>query len=537
MLPKSIRRQLPLTYAAIALLAAVSLGVVLLVVLRGYYSQREYDHLRGNAMAISQTLASSSQVPSQISDIRLQLPSISFLTQSRIQLLNDQHVLIADSGSFTDKQIITFQYQSAHADIALDSQENHIFGFSQAEPVPLPAEVMLSVPAETWETRLEANPSSAFMITTGTTDVAAASAPRDRDFMMRVAGTPYGFGLNVDETSGQRSDQQVEMPLVNSDKHLMGYIVLSEGPAYGMEIVKGVARALVAAGIVAVLVAAGVGWFVSHRITGPLDVLTQTTGKMAGGDLTARVNLQQADEFGLLAKSFNEMAHQVEHTVTTLKRFVSDAAHELQTPLTAAYANLELALSEPDAQHRLSFLEQSRTQLKRLEMLTNNLLDLSRLEAGQELVERTPVDLKEMMQMTSELYASRAEQKGIEFDFKFPLEPIHIRANESQLHRVLGNLLDNAIKFTPENGRIEVGFDQRGNQVRLWVKDTGIGIPNEDLIYLFNRFKRGRNASAYPGSGLGLAITKAIVEGHQGTVDVESSERGTHFWVNLPVVV
>ncbi|MBZ0282912.1 MAG: HAMP domain-containing histidine kinase [Anaerolineae bacterium] len=357
------------------------------------------------------------------------------------------------------------------------------------------------------------------------------------DFVLAVAGTPYGFGLGRDSMPGRRSDQHVKTALIDRENNLVGYVELSEGPAYGSEIVDGVARALLIAAGVAVLVAAGIGWIISQRISAPLILLSQATRRMAEGNLSARVSMTRQDEFGLLAQSFNEMASRVENTITTLKRFVADAAHELHTPLTAVYANLELAASEGDDERRISFLEQAQLQLKRLEALTTNLLMLSRLEAGTAPDERATTNLAELMRETSELYASRAEQKGIVFELDVPDCDIRLRANENQLRRVIGNLLDNAIKFTPENGTIRVGIYQQGQDVRILVKDTGIGISEEDLPYLFGRFRRGRNAASYPGSGLGLAIIKAIVEAHSGKVSVESGPEGTQFALLIPATI
>jgi signal transduction histidine kinase len=140
-----------------------------------------------------------------------------------------------------------------------------------------------------------------------------------------------------------------------------------------------------------------------------------------------------------------------------------------------------------------------------------------------------------MVRETSELYASRAEQAGHCFSMDLPGSSVIGTVNESQLRRALGNLLDNAIKFTPAEGSIGVGLAPRDGQVELWVKDTGIGIPAEDLPQLFSRFHRARNTASYPGSGLGLAIIKAIVEGHHGQVSVNSGAHGTCFTLQLPL--
>ncbi|MBE9509170.1 MAG: HAMP domain-containing histidine kinase, partial [Chloroflexi bacterium] len=164
------------------------------------------------------------------------------------------------------------------------------------------------------------------------------------------------------------------------------------------------------------------------------------------------------------------------------------------------------------------------------------LLDLSRIEAGAPAEAHAPVELTPLVQETSELYASQAEQSGLTFDLTLPETPVTVQGDEAQLRRALGNLLDNAIKFTPEDGAISVALRQEGEGVELSVEDTGIGVPKDDLPHLFSRFHRGRNAAAYPGSGLGLAIVKAIVEAHGGTVAAGNTARGSRFTLRLPTV-
>jgi signal transduction histidine kinase len=527
MLPKSIRQQLPLTYAGIALLAALALGAVLLVTLRGYYSQQEIEYLKGNAQAISQILGQIYSRDITRAEIQFQLGNLSFLTQARVRVLNMQQEVIADSGSFQNKQFIQFNYDNR---VGIREQEGNVlppairdwFSFAGGDNIkPLTdSQVGLSLSTR----QIPVPPPQ------GLTDASKG------DFVIAVAGTPYGFGLNSDINSFVRSDQQVKTPVMTPDQQIIGYVQLSEGPSYGTDIVQGVARALLGAGFAAVIVAGGVGWIISRRISAPLQTLTATTMQMAEGNLSARVDLARRDEFGVLARTFNEMAGRVENTITTLQRFVADAAHELHTPLTAVHANLELAASESDNGCRAHFLAQAQGQLTRLETLTTNLLDLSRIESRTLPDARVTLDLVQLVRETSELYASRAEQKGISFEFEVPRNPIPACICENQFRRVLANLLDNAIKFTPENGTVWLGICCDEDYIHLWVKDTGIGIPPEDLPHLFSRFRRGGNAASYPGSGLGLAITQAIVEGHRGKVSVTSGDEGTHFRVEIPAL-
>jgi len=170
--------------------------------------------------------------------------------------------------------------------------------------------------------------------------------------------------------------------------------------------------------------------------------------------------------------------------------------------------------------------------MRRLEGLTANLLDLSRLEAGiQE--ERRPVDVSLLLVGLSEVYASRAEQAGSTLQLELPGAPMMVQGYDVSLRQAVGNLLDNAIKFTPPGGQIQLSLYQDDGRVVISVKDTGIGIPGEDLPHLFRRFHRGRNAASYLGSGLGLAITQSIIQAHGGTIEVRSSGDGTCFRILL----
>ncbi|MBZ0301093.1 MAG: HAMP domain-containing histidine kinase, partial [Anaerolineae bacterium] len=356
------------------------------------------------------------------------------------------------------------------------------------------------------------------------------------DFAIPVRRTLFGFNLfdpNRD-TDSRRSDQSVVVPL-SDDNPTEGYIQLSHGPAYGLDIVDGVGRMWLIASITAVILAAMIGLYISRHISAPLLALARVTSQMSEGDLTARAAIEGHDEVGMLARSFNEMAYRVEETILTLRRFVADAAHELHTPLTALRTNMELLADEERAEQRNLFIQRALAQVNRLETLTNDLLELSRLEAGSKPDRFASLNLSGVIRETSELYASQAEQTDIEFRIDLPAEDITIRASESQLRRALGNLLENAIKFTPPGGTVEVGLRKcESSNIELWVQDTGIGIPDDDLPQLFSRFHRGRNAFAYPGSGLGLAIVKAIADAHAGSVCAANRLPGTRFTLRLP---
>jgi two-component system sensor histidine kinase BaeS len=281
------------------------------------------------------------------------------------------------------------------------------------------------------------------------------------------------------------------------------------------------------AGIAIVGVSLIVALILSRRLSRPLASLTAATQAMTAGDLDVRVPTRYRGEMRDLAVAFNGMADQVQETIVTLRRFVSDAAHEIHTPLTALQTNLELAPDDEAVRRAL-------TQVERLEALTAGLLALSRLEANEQAPVYSDVDLAALVGETCEVYAARAEQAEIAFNLTLPEGPATVEGDRGQLEQALGNLLDNAIKFTPRGGTVSVGVGRDAEWVSVWVEDTGIGIPEDDLPHIFGRFHRGRNTAAYPGSGLGLAVVKAIAGAHGGTVSAENTVSGARFELRVP---
>lgn len=264
------------------------------------------------------------------------------------------------------------------------------------------------------------------------------------------------------------------------------------------------------ASLVAVLLAGLAGWLASRRLVRPLLTLTQVTTQMADGDLAARTAVQRQDELGTLGRSFNKMADQVEGTITTLRQFIADAAHELHTPLTALQTDLQTLRQTELEPGQAAKIERAQEQAIRLQTLTNSLLDLSRIEAKTN-GDSEVVNLNQLLQETAELFASRAEQQEIQFDLTLPDENLQVQGSPLRLRQAVQNLLDNALKFTPAGGVVTVALAQDKNFARLTITDTGIGIPEEDVPLLFGRFHRGRNTADFPGNGLGLAIVQAIV--------------------------
>ena len=516
----SIRWRLPFSYAAIAFLATLALGSVMLLVLSSYYAQQERDYLTGNAVSlrpIVERLLTSSPSGQMVED---QVKGLSFFSQTRIRVLSPAEKIIADSGIPDSSQQIS---------VAGTSAGQMLFS------IPANAEAGSRPRMDIFEQKIIATPEIAEAIPFGDSQAVPAT-----NTVFFLSASPYGYGIvgnDISPNDAQRSSQIVRETLTGS----LGIVELSAGPAYGEDILDAVSMAWLVASVIAIALAALAGWFASRDVTQPVLALTNATRQMEQGNLSMRANLsgaKQADEFHTLALSFNSMAQRVEDTVSTLRAFVSDAAHELNTPLTALKTNLELAANETDSDQQAIFLARAIEQNRRLELLTAGLLDLSRIEVSQSAPDPEPVELRRLVAEAAERFASRAEQAERGFALDLPEAEVIIPGNALQLQRALDNLLENALKFTPQGGSIHLQMQQKDDQVDLIVTDTGIGILPEDLPRLFGRFHRGRNSAEYPGNGLGLAIVKAIAAAHGGQVHVESAGRaqGSRFTLVLPKV-
>lgn len=513
---ESIRWRLPLTYAAIVLLTVFTLATVLLLALDSYYTARETAYLTGNARAFAERIQQNMRDPNvRDNNLRGMIVPVSFLSRSRIRILGPEGNVIIDSATEATPQIVI---------IPLDA------GIVDAQLVPADdgSPIDLSSGGFSIQLRERAN-SDKFHD--------GERRPPGPDPLLWANDVPFGydFGASENDEPAPHSDVVVTEPLRNTDGELVAYLELSEGPAFGTDVIQGVIRHLLLAAALVVPLATVIGWGISRNLSQPVMHLTRATEQMAAGDLATRVEINRVDELGTLAKAFNGMATQIETTVKTLQHFVADAAHEIKTPITAMRTNLELAETAVKDKRIRSDLMLAQHELNRLERLTSGLLALARLESGENKTPHAPLDLAILVRQMHEQFASRAEQAGITLDVVGANTPVMIQGDREQIIRMLENLIENAVKFTPEDGRVTIELTQHEHEnVQLQVTDTGIGIPADDLPHLFARFRRGRNAAAYPGNGLGLVIAKTIVEDHMGNIAVESTAQGTTFTVTLP---
>jgi signal transduction histidine kinase len=286
----------------------------------------------------------------------------------------------------------------------------------------------------------------------------------------------------------------------------------------------------------AILVALLVGLVLARTLTRPLNALTEATHRMAGGELEQEVAVKSADEIGELAAAFNRMSREVARAHSVRRQMTADVAHELRTPLTVIAGYIEsmrdgVLLPTPE---RLSVIY---TEIEHLQNLVSDLRTLTQADAGELKLNKQWINSGELLQQAHAIFEHQAAQKGVNLGVIVTegLPPVEV--DEARLAQVMGNLLSNALRYTPAGGRIELGTALDGGRVTLTVRDTGQGIAPEDLPFVFDRFYRADKSRADENgeSGLGLAIVKALVEAHGGTIEAESVVgSGTTFLIHLP---
>ena len=289
---------------------------------------------------------------------------------------------------------------------------------------------------------------------------------------------------------------------------------------------------------VLVLGVAGGNWLV-RRALRPIGEISAAAARMAQGDLTQRIALDQtAGELGQLAGVLNDSFARLEAAFARQARFTGDAAHELRTPVTVilTHAQNGLAAAGGTAEHREAFAACQRAS-QRMRGLIESLLQLARLDSAETPPVRAPFDLAEVARGCLEFVRPLAEEKGVVLHAE--LAPAHCCGDARQLDQVVSNLLDNALHYNRDGGHVSVRTYQEATWAILTVSDTGVGIAEEHLPLIFERFYRADQARTGGGgrSGLGLAIAKAVVDAHGGAIEVRSrSGEGAVFTVRVPAI-
>lgn len=287
----------------------------------------------------------------------------------------------------------------------------------------------------------------------------------------------------------------------------------------------------------AALLAVLLGIFLARTITRPIDELTGAARRMAKGDLAQNVNVHSSDEVGELAAAFNQMSADLAQADQARRQMTADIAHELRNPLTVMGGYLD-AMRAGDLPPTPARLEAVYEEIQHLESLVEDLRTLSLADAGALALNLQPLAPADLLKYVAARYAQQAEQKKIALSVEADAALPQIRVDEARMVQVFSNLVSNALRHTPAQGRVRLSAKASRERIRFAVADTGEGIPPDDLPRVFERFYRADQARHGENGelGLGLAIAKAFVQAHGGKIGVESTPgAGTTFTVDLPL--
>jgi len=305
---------------------------------------------------------------------------------------------------------------------------------------------------------------------------------------------------------------------------------LDEGPSY-------VDVAIFFAGFVGLILAFFISYWLAGRLSQPLAELTSATHDIAAGDYGSQVELGSTTEIAELGEAFNSLSENLEKNEILRKNMVADIAHELRTPLVTLRGMIEAledGVVEPDA----ATIDSLKEDVLLLTRLVDDLQQLALAEAGQLELDLMPVDAGEMLRGVTARFEAELAQKGVRCVVEAPGDLPPVRVDQARISQVLSNLVRNSLMHAPEGGDITVEAAPAGSEVVFAVRDTGPGIAEDELPYIFERFYRTDHSRtrATGGAGLGLSIAKSLVEAHGGRIWAES-EKGVGTVVRFTVPI
>ena len=278
------------------------------------------------------------------------------------------------------------------------------------------------------------------------------------------------------------------------------------------------------------------GLFIADRALNPIRQLINTLDSIVNNSkIDVRVPEQQADKLhDELILLFNKMLDKIETLINGMRDVLDNVAHDLRTPMTRLRGTAEVALQSDNSESLKEALVDCVEESERIQIMLNTLMDVSEAETGAMKLNPEKINVIPMIDEVVDLYSYVAEEKDISIQTQLP-DQLYVTADGTRLRQVLANLLDNAIKYTPKGGKVEIKGHHSGHEVSITVKDTGVGISENELDNIWDRLYRGDKSRTERGLGLGLSLVKAIVGAHKGHVKVLSSPgAGSAFSVHLP---
>jgi signal transduction histidine kinase len=317
---------------------------------------------------------------------------------------------------------------------------------------------------------------------------------------------------------------------ITKDDKVIGVLVPIPIPFQGrpreVEFIDRTNRILLYGALIGAVIALLLGIFLSRTLTRPIRELTRATHAVSEGDLSQQVPVRSKDELGELARAFNKMSSELSRSVNTRKQMTADIAHELRTPLSLILGHAEAVHDGVLPPSRENF-EIIREEAERLEHLVNDLRILSLADAGELSINPQRVEPDRLLQEVAGIYQYETQRKNITLDLEIATPLSDIEVDPGRMTQVLTNILDNALRHTPEGGRVVLSARDMNDQVELAIQDSGPGLEAQDIDRIFDRFyrtdaSRQRDGDFPGGSGLGLAIARSIVQAHGGQLSAES---------------
>ncbi|NQU19445.1 HAMP domain-containing protein [bacterium] len=362
--------------------------------------------------------------------------------------------------------------------------------------------------------------------------------------VIRALESGVGESNRFSDTSGYNM-KYVAAPVVKNSQ-IIGVVRVAL-PLIQVEAqIRFIYRIVLMGGLVAVVIALIIGYITSKRITNPIRKMQGIAQSISQGNFNERIDIKTKDELEELAKSLNKMADRLQTQIDNLKKmdrvrtdFVANVSHELKTPLTSIKGFIETLEDGAidDKQNAKRFISIIKKHADGLSNIINDLLSLSELELDKDTLRKENFDLKDLIEEVSLGFGHAISSKHHKFEKDFTGNSFNVRADKTKIEQVLVNLIDNAIKYTKEEGIVKISLVNNSDRFSIIVEDNGIGIPQDHIKRIFERFYRVDKARSRSlgGTGLGLAIVKHIVALHSGDIAIESQiDKGTKVTISLP---
>lgn len=316
---------------------------------------------------------------------------------------------------------------------------------------------------------------------------------------------------------------------------LMEKYHVSPEPAHEM-FVSAIHRYLIWACMAAVFLAVLLSFLMMRHVLAPLSRMTKTTRDIAAGDFSSRVPATTGDEVGQLSQAFNRMAASLEKLESLRRNLMIDVAHELRTPLTNIRGYLE-ALDDEVVPPSIETFDLLQQESQRLAQLVEDVLQMARADAAHGHLTKTKVDMAALVHRELEPFNTRFADKRVTVKVRSSDTVEPVVADRDRMVRVLRNLTDNAARYTPDQGVVEINISANREDLRVTYRNSVDSVKTEDLPYLFERFYRGEKSRSreHGGAGIGLAIVKELVKAHGGQVGTELQEGCIEIWFSLPM--